>query len=345
MRTAAAAIVLAAVLLGCGGSPGDPSVDGAGAPSDTSGSQGDKMPASDGATTLRPCEADDELTRTTLVEGSGETPSDDELEDLIASSDNPDLSFMVEQRAGDEAARRAALVAGWVQLGGGRILAAARDLPGFVEAAYGSIEQGEPFVLRFADTAPSLDAITADPVIRAVGLDVVTGTGGPAADLGMDAYAAAIDLGMRVVGGSGDSFDDTFRIEVIEPDPDAAATWEAEVDDARVCLVHATPTTACDQDVVSAAEDRADSDRPVLPNTEEAPPDPDRAEQVRRSYLGLTLAEAESKATGEGRAVRTVVEQGVELGRNDDLQPGRLGLTLCDGVVVDTQMDLEGAGG
>lgn len=62
---------------------------------------------------------------------------------------------------------------------------------------------------------------------------------------------------------------------------------------------------------------------------------------MRRSYLGLTLEEAEGKAAQEGRAVRVTVQDGVELGGDDDLQPGRLSLTLFQGIVVDTLMDLE----
>ena len=62
---------------------------------------------------------------------------------------------------------------------------------------------------------------------------------------------------------------------------------------------------------------------------------------MRRSYLGLTLEEAEVKAAQEGRAVRVTVQDGVELGGDDDLQPGRLSLTLFQGIVVETLMDLE----
>jgi hypothetical protein len=38
------------------------------------------------------------------------------------------------------------------------------------------------------------------------------------------------------------------------------------------------------------------------------------------------------------------VQDGVELGGTDDLQPGRLSLTVCTGIVVDTRMDLEPEG-
>ncbi|MCA1784190.1 MAG: hypothetical protein LC679_19060, partial [Intrasporangiaceae bacterium] len=70
-------------------------------------------------------------------------------------------------------------------------------------------------------------------------------------------------------------------------------------------------------------------------------PTSERAEQVRLSYLGLTLEEAEDKAAEESRAVRVTTRDGVELGSEDDLQPGRLSLTVCNDIVVDTLMDLE----
>ena len=120
------------------------------------------------------------------------------------------------------------------------------------------------------------------------------------------------------------------------------AAWEQAVDDPRACLREAAASVACDEQVVADAEERADTERPVLANEQQERPDLARAEQVRRSYLGLTLEEAQDKAVQEDRAVRVGTEDGVALGTNDDLQPGRLTLTLCDGVVVDTLMDLEG---
>ena len=43
------------------------------------------------------------------------------------------------------------------------------------------------------------------------------------------------------------------------------------------------------------------------------------------------------------RAVRVTARDGVQLGGNDDLQPGRLSLTVCNDIMVDTLMDLEAA--
>jgi hypothetical protein len=73
-------------------------------------------------------------------------------------------------------------------------------------------------------------------------------------------------------------------------------------------------------------------------------PTAEHADVVRRSYLGLTLEAAEDKAAREGRDVRVTVRDGVEFGANDDLRPGRLSLVVCDGIVVDTRMDLEPEG-
>ena len=43
----------------------------------------------------------------------------------------------------------------------------------------------------------------------------------------------------------------------------------------------------------------------------------------------------------EDRTVRVVVEDGVQLGVTDDLDPSRLNVTVCSDVVVDARFDLE----
>jgi hypothetical protein len=148
---------------------------------------------------------------------------------------------------------------------------------------------------------------------------------------------------MQVVSGSGDETVGTGRIEVIDATPDQVAAWEQAVDDpSRWCLVRAARTVACDDTVIADARQRADRQGEVLPNEQQdGEPTAERAEQVRLSYLGLTLVEAEDKAAPEGRAVRVTTRDGVQLGGNDDLQPGRLSLTVCNDIVVDTLMDLE----
>ncbi|TVR25478.1 MAG: hypothetical protein EA387_03875 [Nitriliruptor sp.] len=101
---------------------------------------------------------------------------------------------------------------------------------------------------------------------------------------------------------------------------------------------------ACDDDVIADARQRADRQGEVLPNEQrDGEPTSERAEQVRRSYLGLTLQEAEDKAAEERRAVRVTTRDGVQLDSTDDLQPGRSSLTVCNDIVVDTLLDLEPA--
>lgn len=148
---------------------------------------------------------------------------------------------------------------------------------------------------------------------------------------------------MQPVSGSGDETTGTGRIEVIDATPEQVAAWEQALDDpSRWCLVRAPRSVPCDEAVISDAEQRADRQGEVLPNQQgEGEPTAERAEEVRRSYLGLTLEAAEDKAAREDRAVRVTVQDGVQLGSNDDLRPGRLSLTVCNGVVVDTHMDLE----
>ena len=83
----------------------------------------------------------------------------------------------------------------------------------------------------------------------------------------------------------------------------------------------------------------------MLPNEQtDDEPTAARADEVRRSYLGLRLQAAEDKAAEEDRAVRVTARECVQLGSTHDLRPGRLSLTICDGVVVDTRMDLEPEG-
>lgn len=339
---AATGLLLAVALTACGGAAPGGTV-GADATSPTDAATASASGSDRDGAGPRPCRPPTEQVRTTVVDGGGPIPDEEELARLVAESGNPDLAFLVEQRIDEGMPRPAALAEAWVQLGGERVLAAARRLPGFSEGAYGSLERDLPFELRFGGAVPPLDAIVADPVVRAVGLAVVTGVPADTDVLVATAFDAAIEVGLRPVGGGPDPADGTVRIEVLAAPPDLAARWDEVVNDPRACLVVATPAIACDDVLVAAARRDADTARPTLPNEQQAPPDPARADEVRRSYLGLTLEEARSKAEQEGRDVRVTVEEGVPLGAEDDLRPGRLSLTLCQGVVVDTDMDLEGS--
>lgn len=289
---------------------------------------------------LSSCEPAGEQETTTLVEASAELPPVATMEAAVAT--NPDAEFMVEQLQDEGASREDALHRMYAQVVGQQLLADAQQLPGFVTGAYARPERGEPFLLSFSGAVPEeLDPGAHD--LGSFGLEVTTGAAGFDAEAMTAAYDAAREVGMQPVSGSGDETTGTGRIEVIDATSEQVAAWEQAVDDpSRWCLVLAPRSVPCDDSVIADAEQRADRQGEVLANQQgDGEPTAERAEQVRRSYLGLTLQVAEDKAAEEGRGVRVTVQDGVQLGSDDDLQPGRLSLTVCNGIVVDTRMDLE----
>ncbi|MFO7961155.1 MAG: hypothetical protein R6U94_09435 [Nitriliruptoraceae bacterium] len=327
IRRAVVGLVLALLAGACAGS------DGVSIEPLAGGSEGE---------VLSSCEPAGEQETTTLVEAGGELPPVATMEEAIAG--NPDDAFVIEQRQDEGASYEDALHEMYGQAVGQELFADAQQLAGFVAGAYARPEAGEPFRLSFSGPVPDqLDPDAYD--LGSFGLEVTSGAAGFDQEAFAAAFEAAGEVGMQTVSGSGDETAGTGRIEVIDATPDQVASWEEAVDDpSRWCLVRAPRTVACDDDVVAEARQRADRQGEVLPNEQrDGEPTVERAEQVRLSYLGLTLAEAEDKATQEGRAVRVTTRDGVQLGSNDDLQPGRLSLTVCNNIVVDTLMDLEPA--
>lgn len=289
---------------------------------------------------LSSCEPAGDQQTTTLVEAGGELPSVASMERAVAG--NPDAEFMVEQRQDEGASRQDALHEMYAQVVGQHLLADAQQLPGFVTGAYARPEAGEPFQLSFSGPVPDgFDPDAHD--LASFGLQVTSGAAGFDHEAFAAAFEAAREVGMQAVSGSGDETAGTGRIEVLDATAEQVSAWERAVDDpSRWCLVRAPRTVACDDAVTSDARQRADRQGEVLPNEQDGgEPTAERAEQVGRSYLGLTLDEAEDKAAREDRAVRVTTQDGVQFGSNDDLRPGRLSLTLCDAIVVDTRMDLE----
>lgn len=328
-RTATVLLALSALALAaCGGTP-LPSIDPlAGGPDDE--------------LVLSACTPSDAVEREVVVERGDPPP----LEDLQARLDGGDAAsedarFMVDQMVADGVSEADALLDAYAQQVGNELFQRAQAAPGYVTGAYARPSQDEPFELAFAEgtSLPDVDDLDLAPF----GLVVLRGVEQVDQDAMVTAMDAARELGLRPVSGSPDQYDGTYTVEVLPGATDEqVAAWEQAVDDPRACLRQAAPSVACDDQVVADAEARADTERPVLANQGQERPDPERAEQVRRSYLGLTLEEAQDKAAQEDRAVRVGTEDGVQLGAESDLQPGRLTLTLCDGVVVDTLMDLEG---
>ncbi|MEX2503776.1 MAG: hypothetical protein WD378_02935 [Egicoccus sp.] len=291
---------------------------------------------------LSSCEPAGDQETTTLVEASVELPPVASMEEAV--SGNPDAEFMVEQLQEEGQSREVALHQMYAQVVGQQLFADVQPLPGFVEGAYARPHAGEPFELSFAGPVPDeLDPETYD--LESFGLEVTSGAAGFDHEAMVAAFEAARDTGMQPVSGSGDETAGTGRIEVIDATPEQVGAWEQAVDDpSRWCLVRAPRSVPCDGAVIAAARQRADRQGEVLPNQQgEGGPTAERAEEVRHSYLGLTLEAAEHKAAQEDRAVRVTTQDGVALGGNDDLQPGRLSLAVCDGMVVDTHMDLEPA--
>jgi len=328
IRTTVAGVAVALLAGACGGGGGvtvDPLADG---------------PSGD---VLSSCEPAGDQETTTLVEVSGELPSVASMEWALV--DSPDGEFMVEQRQEEGASREDALHQMYAQVVGQQLFADAQHLPGFVTGAYARPDTDEPFQLSFSGSVPDeLDPDAYD--LDSFGLEVTSGAAGFDEEAMAAAFDAAREAGMQPVSGSGDDTAGTGRIEVIDATPDQVSAWEEAVDDpSRWCLVLAQRTVACDDSVIADARQRADRQGEVLPNEQgEGEPTAERAEVVRRSYLGLMLEEAEDKAAQEDRSVRVTTQDGVQLGGNDDLQPGRLSLTVCNGIVVDTHMDLEPEG-
>lgn len=330
-RTTVALAALALVTVGCGGT-GDVTVDPVSEPPST----GDD----DVLSSCVPVSGDQQTT--TLVEADdGARPSVEDMEAALA--DNPDAQFIIEDLESEGTSRDDALHQMYGQVVGQELFAAVEDMPGFVTGAFARPLEGEPFELSFSGEVPDeLDLDAFD--LASYGLVVTTGASGFDHDAFAAAFEAAGEAGIETVGGSGDETTGTGTIEVIDATPDEVAAWEDAVDDpSRWCMVRAPRTVDCDDDVVADARDRAERQGEVLSNeqTGEEQPTAERADEVRRSYLGLTLEAAEAKAAEEGRGVRVTVKDGVQLGQTDDLQPGRVSLTLCQDVVVDTVMDAE----
>lgn len=332
-------VMLAAVAVlavGCGGV--GVTVDPGGSGTDAPTAGGTSAPSDD---VLSPCQpVTGEQVTTTLVEADGPRPSVADMEAALA--DNPDAEFIVEDLEAQGHAREDALHDVYAQVVGQRLFADVEGMPGYVTGAFARPLEGEPFRLSFSGDVPD-ELDTEAYELGSFGLEVTTGAGGFDPDAFSAAFEAARQVGIEAVSGSGDETTGTGTIEVIDATPEQVAAWEDAVDDpSRWCLVRAPRTVDCDDDVVAAAEERAERRGEVLPNEQrDGEPTAERAEEVRRSYLGLSLAEAEAKADDEDRTVRVTTKDGVQLASTDDLQAGRLSLTLCRGVVVDTVMDLE----
>lgn len=322
MRLLILAVVLATTGAACGGSSGIGPLAG-----------------TDDRDVLSPCTPAGGGETTTLVEPTDERPPLEEMEAAIA--DNPDAQFMVDQAQDDGGSYEDAVHQMYGQAVGDRLLADARELPGFVTGAYARPEAGEPFQLAFSGPLPDeFDPGSYD--LGSYGLEVTTRAAGFDHDAFSAAFEAAREVGIRVVSGSGDEVTGTGRIEVIDATPEQVAAWEQRVEDpSRWCLVRAPRAVACDDEVVAEADRQAEPAREVIPHGgEDTAPTAEEAETIGRSYLGLSLDEATDKAAQEGREARVVVEDGVQLGRTDDLVPGRINLTVCQATVVDA--DVEG---
>lgn len=329
-------VAMALVLAACAGTPGlDPIGPGEDGPvSDAASTSEDATAAGGDRDVLSPCAPAGDAVTAVMVEPAGERPPLDVMEEALA--DNPDAQFVIVEFEADGMSREDAVHAMYGQVVGDRLLEAARSLPGFVSGAYARPEQGEPFELAFSGDVP--DGFDPDDFdLGSYGLEVTTGATGFDHDAFSAVYEGAIDVGIRVVSGYGDEVAGTATIEVIDATPEQVAEWEQAVGGAAAttCIVRVDRTSSCGPPVVDA-----DRQGQVIPHGgEDTSPTAEEVAAIRASYLGLTLEEAEAKAAEEGREVRVVTEDGVELGRNDDLVPGRIDLSVCDRVVVDLTVE------
>lgn len=284
---------------------------------------------------LSPCAPAGSAATTLLVAPTGQRPPPDEMEEALA--DNPDAQFMIDDLTAGGMSRDAAVHTMYAQVVGADLLEAARALPGFVTGAYARPEAGEPFQLAFSgEEVPDAFDPSAFP-LGSYGLEVTTGATGYD-EAGFDrAFDAAVEAGLRVLGGWGDQATGTATIEVISATPEQVAAWEEAVGEAAatICLVQVEPTEGCDEEVVADARGRADREADPVPA--DAPEDQDPT--VVAGHVGLTLEESQARAGDERRAWRVVVEDGVGLPVTMDLVPGRLDVTVCRGVVVDAYVE------
>ncbi len=314
------ALVVAVVATACGGT-GDVGLG------PLAGGEGD---------VLSPCASPGDATATTLVAADGARPPLADMEAALA--DNPDAQFVIDDQVAGGATREDAVHAMYAQVVGDGLLEDARALPGFVEGAYARPETGEPFRLSFSGDVP--DAFDpAEYELGSYGLEVTTGAVGFDDDAFARAFEVATDLGIRVLSGSGDETAGTGTIVVIDATPEQVAAWEEQVPNAStICMVRATPTVACD----GAGAIDPSEELPDVPVDELERVDAGARDEVTAGYLGLTLDAARDRGDREGRTVRVVVEDGVELGGTADLDQHRVNLTVCQGVVQDAVMDLDG---
>lgn len=334
-------VALLAAACGGGAAPGGDVAGGDDADGSTPG-EGAAPPSSDQTGDLPPGEvlsscapAAGSASTSVVVAGDGPRPPLDEMEAALA--DSPDAQFVIEERTAAGTSREDAVHMMYAQVVGDELLEVARSLPGFVTGAYARPEAGEPFELAFAgEEVP--DGLDPDAFpLQSYGLEVTTGATGFDEGAFTAAYEAAIELGIRVLGGSGDETTGTATIEVIGATPEQVAAWEeaAGAVAATICMVAVEPTEPCDEEVVTAARGRSD------PAAEPVPADAgeDRDGAVVAGHVGLDLEDSRARAEQEGRGWRTVVEDGVSLAVTMDLNPGRLNVTACRGVVVDAVVE------
>lgn len=273
----------------------------------------------------------------TLVRGDGARPSVEEMEASFA--DDPDAEFVIDGMVEEGHSRRDAVHAMYGQVVGRQLFDEATSLPGYVTGSFARPLDGDPFELSFSGPVPEqFDPSRHD--LGSFGLVVRTGASGLDEAGFRQATEALEEVGLRLVSGYGDEIEGTGMIEVLAATAEQVAQWEALLDDPdRWCLVLAPRSEPCDDEVVAEARSRATSGD--LENERPDPPTAERAEEVRRTYLGLSLEEARAKGDREGRSIRVTTQDGVSLGADADLDPGRLSVHVCQGVVVDTVMDLE----
>lgn len=292
---------------------------------------GDGTGEAAGELELSGCAPTDGPVTTVLVEASGPLPPVQDME--AALDDAPDAALDIPTDRTDEDV----VVAAYARVVAYDLAGELEGTDGLQDVVAADPSRAAPARLVFSGPLPPGLAFDEDAV-QPFGLEASADP--DAVDPAMldAAVAEAEALGMRTVAGGFDQDTGTARVEVIDATADQVAAWEGGVDGAdRICLLRAARTADCDEPV----ELRDLDDAPVIAHEgEDTSPTPAEADEIRDSYLGLTVPDAMAKGRTEGRSVRTSIEDGVQLPLEMSLEPGRVNLATCRQLVVDATIEI-----
>lgn len=323
-----APLLVALVVGACGGSvtsPVGPATDPTSEEPEEAG-----MDDGDDTTLLSPCTPADGVEQRTVVEATGPRPSPATID--AALEDRPDLAQLLASLEHDGVSSEDARHEAYAQVVGMQLFEDLQDQPGYVPGRIARPTRGEPFLAAFSGEVPDgFDPSSHE--LESYGLEVITGAPGFDQGLIETVGRAAEEAGLRVVDVTDDIWTGTVEVAVLKATPEQVAAFEAALEDpTRGCLVQVPPDLPCNDDVVAAAQAEAVRQGEVITGGTESQA---AADTVRRSHLGMDVEASQQKAADEQRGWRIVAEDGVEHAVTADLNPGRLNVTACQGVVVE----------